>query len=443
MLPALINDSTTFEKRLHPACPSDTIEQLARTSQFMKRSFRKISPMTFLQGLIGGTITAFPSLNLIAATMAAITGVRISKQAVEKRIRPDAVQFMQHLLKHVVSYPLAIHSKQTDGFWKLFSQVWLWDSTTIKLHPDLREFFPGGRNQTKKQSAILKIQLGYELLSGTLDGMSLSPFTRNDQSAANDIFAVVKENALVIRDLGYFTLASLKRMTDSSIFFISKLSPQIIIFNLDGTRLDLLKTLKKHKHIDQEVLIGEKEKLKVRLVAMPLDEAKVKQRKFKAEHDRNAKANHSHKYIELLGWTVSLTNVPVSMMPASMIYPIYSVRWKLEIIFKIWKSFFDIVQVPNASVHYIQVLIYAKLILIVLVNHSYIIWNNAAVHNNKRRISPLKYAQFICQPIFSIAPKINRKRWRFTLLEFLDYYCSYEKRRRRRNMAELIAVISP
>ena len=40
-----------------------------------------------------------------------------------------------------------------------------------------------------------------------------------------------------------------------------------------------------------------------------LDEAKVKQRKFKAEHDRNAKANHSHKYIELLGWAVYLTNV--------------------------------------------------------------------------------------------------------------------------------------
>ena len=154
MLPALINDSTTFEKRLHLACPSDTIEQLARTSQFMKRSFRKISPMTFLQGLIGGTITAFPSLNLIAATMAAITGVCISKQAVEKRIRPDAVQFMQRLLRHVVSYPLAIHSKQTDGFWKLFSQVWLWDSTTIKLHPDLRVPHAGSRKPKSNKKTI-------------------------------------------------------------------------------------------------------------------------------------------------------------------------------------------------------------------------------------------------------------------------------------------------
>ena len=409
----------------------------------MKRRFRKIAPITFLQGVICGTLTAFPSLNLIAATMAVITGNRISKQAVEKRIQPNTVHFLQRVLKHLVSYPLAHNSKKIDDFWKLFSQVWLWDSTAIKLHPSAAPFFPGSRNQTKKQSAILKIQLGYELLCGTLDGICLSPFTRNDQAAAQDIFAVAKEKALVIRDLGYFTLESLKRMIESSIFFVSRLSSQIAIYDLDGKRLDLLKTLKKQRYIDQQVLISSKEKLKLRLVAMPLDKAKVHQRRLKAQHDRNAKANHSREYMELLGWAVYITNVPTVMMPAEIIYPIYSVRWKIEIIFKIWKSFFHIVHVPKASVHYIQVLIYAKLILIVLVNRSYILGNNAAQQNNKRHISPMKYAQFICQPLFSIAPKINPKQWRFTLAEFLDYYCSYEKRRKRRNMPQLIALISP
>ena len=86
MLPLIVDDSSNFQKRLHLACPAHIIEELARTSQFMQRSFRKISPLTFLQGIICGTTTAFPSLNLIAATMAAITGMRISNQAVEKRL---------------------------------------------------------------------------------------------------------------------------------------------------------------------------------------------------------------------------------------------------------------------------------------------------------------------------------------------------------------------
>jgi len=443
MLPLIVDDSSNFQKRLHLACPAHIIEELARTSQFMQRSFRKISPLTFLQGIICGTTTAFPSLNLIAATMAAITGMRISKQAVEKRLGQEAVSFLRRVLKHVIAYPLAIHGKHIDPFWNQFSEVWLFDSTNIKLHSSLIDFFPGSRNQTQKQSAILKIQLGYELLSGSLDGFLISPYTRNDQKAAHDVFAVAKKQALIIRDLGYFTLSSLKKMIDESIFFVSRLSPNITILDLDGNRLDLLAILKKHGHIDRMVLLGAKEQIEVRLVATALDEAKTKQRKIKAEHDRSAKANHSDQYMELLGWAVFVTNVPISMMPPSIIYPIYSVRWKIEIIFKIWKSFFEIIQIPKASVHYVQVLVYAKLILIVLTNQTYILCNNAVGQKNNAQISSMKFAQFMRHPLFSIAPKINRKQWRFTLLEFLEYYCSYEKRRQRRNMNELIAAITP
>jgi len=433
--------SFSFEKRFETACSSALIRDLAEKTFFMKRQFKKISPFTFVAGLSCGALEISSSLNTIAGTMAAFTGKLISKQAVAKRISKHAVEFLKLVLKAVVAYPLKIETLQLDQILQQFKHVWLADSTSIKLDPSLVSIFPGSRNQTQKQSAILKIQLCYDVLSGTLGGISTSAYTRNDQKASHDIFAIAKPQDLVIRDLGYLTMASLQKMIAIGIFFVSRLSSQIAIFDLDGKPIDLLKYLKKHQSMDRDVLVSAAYKLKMRIVAIPVDKEITHRRIQKAKADRNAKTNHSDQYYELLGWSLYITNVPAEIIPANLIFLIYSIRWKIEIIFKIWKSYFRIAQIQKGSVHYVQCLIYAKLIMIILINHTYITINNAVFKKTQRAISPLKFSQFISQRISHFTLTIRISKWQFTFLEFITYYHSYEKRKKRRNMAELITAI--
>lgn len=437
------DQSYSFKERFDLACPPSLLLNLAENSQFAKRQFRKISPFVFIAGLSCGALGTSSSLKTIAETMAAFTGKLISKQAVAKRLSSHAVKFLKLVLKAVIAAPLKINIEQLDQILCQFNHVWLADSTAIKLDPSLVDIFPGSRNQTKKQSAILKIQLCFDILSGALAGISTSPYTRNDQKAAHDIFTVAEPGDLVIRDLGYLTMNSIGEMIARAIFFISRLSYQIAIFDLDGKQIDLLKHLKKYQTMDCDVLVSAACKIKMRIVAIPLDSEITQRRIQKAKTDRSVKTNHSSQYYELLGWAIYITNTSPKMIPANLISTIYSIRWKIEIIFKVWKSYFRIAQIQKASTHYVQCFIYAKLILIILINHSYILINSAAIRKNKRPISPLKFAQFIVRENSHLTLPIRKSKWKFTFFEFICYYQSYEKRKKRRNMADVIADIQP
>jgi len=213
----------TFENLLFRACPKQEIERLAHEQGFTQRAFRKISPIVFVPGLCRGTLNAFPSLNIIAGTIAAITGNLLSKYGLGKRIKQPAVKFLQQLLKYIIAYPLKIDVNQVDQQLAVFSHVWIVDSTSIQLHSSLAEFFPGGRNQTQKQSAILKVQLGFDIRAGILHAFGLSGYTRNDQKASSDIFEIAEKGDLIIRDLGYFSLAVFGKMMTKGIYFISRI----------------------------------------------------------------------------------------------------------------------------------------------------------------------------------------------------------------------------
>jgi hypothetical protein len=227
-----------------------------------QRAFGKVAPLTFVFGFCRGIFNCFPSADIIAGTIAAITGICISKQALLKRFS-HAPAFMHQILKIVIAYPLKIDPDHVDHLFPMFANVRLLDSTAIKLHPSLAKFFPGTRNQTGKQSASMKIQLCYNLTSGILDIISISPYTRNDQKASADIFTIAKPNDLVIRDLGYFSLDVLGQMVLDGIYFITRLRPGVLIFNPDLSPVNLLETLKKHDGIfDQHLIIGASEFLR-------------------------------------------------------------------------------------------------------------------------------------------------------------------------------------
>ena len=111
-------------------------------------------------------------------------------------------------------------------------------------------------------------------------------------------------------------------------------------------QLKLNKLLKKAKNnnlsiVDIEVQLGARKRLKTRLVAIRLPEEVAQERRRKARNDRHSKVNHSEDYYERLGWCIFITNIPLGILSALQITKVYRFRWRIEIIFKVWKSKFN------------------------------------------------------------------------------------------------------
>jgi hypothetical protein len=70
--------------------------------------------------------------------------------------------------------------------------------------------------------------------------------------------------------------------------------------------------------------------------------------------------------LELMGWTILLTNVPAARLSLEQVALLYAVRWQIELLFKLWKSHMHLHGVSSYRQERILVELYAKLIGLVL-----------------------------------------------------------------------------
>ena len=80
----------------------------------------------------------------------------------------------------------------------------------------------------------------YDLISNTFVHFEITPFPVNDQSKSKDILSIVRKGDLVIRDLGYFSLACFEKMSNN-ISFVSRIRYGVKIFDIKtGGEINLL-----------------------------------------------------------------------------------------------------------------------------------------------------------------------------------------------------------
>jgi IS4 transposase len=223
-----------------------------------------------------------------------------------------------------------------------------------------------------------------------------------------------------------------------SFYFISRKNYNIKIFDVkSGKEIDLVKELKKKGFIDQEVLAGSDYKLKVRLIAIPLSEAQANERRRKARADRDKRLNHSPEYNYLLGFGIFITNIKPDKCNAEQISQLYRLRWRIEIIFKSWKSCFSL----QSLIHFqctnavrVRCIIYLTLLYIYLFH---VVWWNHCLKktNNKAeeaQLSILKMAHFFNDQFTSLITVKSDA----VILKQLRKHCVYDKRKDRTNAVE-------
>ncbi len=61
-------------------------------------------------------------------------------------------------------------------------------------------------------------------------------------------------------------------------------------------------------------------------------------RRARAKTNRDHRSTPSKKRLALMDWSMFVTNVSQELWPAQVVAKVYRLRWRIEIIFKSWKS---------------------------------------------------------------------------------------------------------
>lgn len=334
---------------------------------------------------------AAPSLRLIALTLSLLSSKSITKQAIAKKIDQQCIDFVRGAVFVLVQRLSKFHNLRQIEVFQSFRRVLIQDSTHLHLPKHLADSFPGSANQKSKKRATLKIQVVYDLLGECFPYFALSSFRRTDQAASADILSIAQPGDLVLRDLGYFSTLTFKKLLDQGVDFLSRLKHKVSIRDPQTLKpIDLLEILRRDGRFDRQVMLGAEHMVPLRLVALPVPEQVANERRRKAKTNRDKRLNPSKDHLELMAWNIFVTSVPSSIWSPETVQQVYRVRWRIEIIFKSWKSHFNLTKTTKGSPAQLEVFIWAKLLAICLFQKLFgclELWSS-------RSVSLLKSAQF-------------------------------------------------
>ena len=323
-----------------------------------------------------------------------------------------------------------------------FARILVQDSSTVKLNEKLAALYPGGANQHGRTPGVLRVQAVFDLLSNRWLSFALSPYVHNDQKASPAVLPLVQKNDLVLRDLGYFAVGVLEQIIQRGAFFLSRFYFRTAVFDLHGRPIDLLALRRRKGKVDQWVLLGAQEKMRVRLVALPAPTRVANERRRKARAHLENRCQLSQAYLAMQNWTIFVTNVPAESLSAPQVMALYGQRWQIEIIFKGWKSHFHLEAVSYSTIaELLEVAIYGKLLFITL-THPLAAPSLIAAEPGEqvRYYSRLKVNLLTSQCLLSVV----FEHWGIDVAEGLEkqmhYHGRYEKRKRRNLWEKFFAL---
>lgn len=437
---ANMNSNVAMEKLVKILSALD-LSKLSRESGFVKRKPLKAEGDKFLLGFLNAVFCHQTSLMCLAFSIGQFINNTLSKVAVRKRLNSGFASFLNLILAVVLSEKLKSEKPLIESeALKSFKRVYLQDSTTISLVAKLAAFFPGSGTNNGKKAATLKIQLIYDALAESFSFFDITSFRDNDQKASALISQIAKAGDLVIRDLGYFALTVFAQLQEKEIFYLSKLKYGVNVYCKDGSsQIDLVQLIKKQLRnsqttgtaIDIDVKVGAKVKLPTRLVVIPLPAEVANERRRKAKKNRNQRLNPGKNHLFLMGFNIFITNVERQTWAAKKLAEVYQLRWRIEIIFKSWKSNFHITSVPTSTAACVEAYIHAMLIYITLVQ-TYIFMPlfQMIYQKNGRLLSILKLTKLL--DLLSLTPfqSARMEDKQVNIVQQIIYHAVYEKRKR-------------
>jgi hypothetical protein len=355
-----------------------------------------LSGPLFLQAFV------FASLEHVTLTLSKVAqscadlGLPITEQGLDERINQRSVAFMQEMF--ATAMQLLVHKQPLlVPVLAQFSAVNLIDSSGIPLPPSMAGLYPASKNS---EAANLKLRVVFDFLCGRLQQVLFAPGKQADQGFEAYLMTV-KAGSLNIMDLGHFNLTNFKAIASKRAFYLSRYKHRTKVLSPAGVELDLLAQLSGQPEsvIERSVLVGKsrEHRLPCRLVAFRLKQEVAEQRRRKAKQaaKRRGQTVRAHT-LALLAWSIYLTNAPAERLTPLQIASLYRVRWQIELLFKLIKSYFGLRRFAQLRPERILTELYAKLIAVVLTLFLIGPLRLPLADQPYREISPVKVRQ-ICQ----------------------------------------------
>lgn len=382
-----------------------------------------------------------PSYNDLASGIEGTHGHDPSRQAVSQRLNPAFESFLETLLGEVIALKISGDveaGKLAPSDFRSYRRVLVQDSTVIKLPTALFNSFSGVANA---HSAVCnaRIQAVYDLIGGRLISFSIDPYSKNDLSAAPEL--ELREGDLVLRDRGYLTAAEMQRHCDAGAHFIYRHKTGMIYLDTRTLQpVDLAALLKECGTLDMQVLLNNRERTRVRLLAAPVSKETADLRRMRAKKETKGH-NPSKAVLELMDWTVFLTNIPAAAATFGEILGIYGLRWRIEVIFKAWKSHLKFDVLHRVSKRQLHILLKTRLLVLAAASTLYRTFERTLWRKHRRRLSLLKFIKHIAASPLNLQRIIDSAGTNTTESDKLERalvkYCCYDKRKKRRNFTEM------
>lgn len=337
------------------------ISEIDKNTKFVKRK-SKLTAQGFAKTLIVGCLSACKISLESQCRLLKKNDVKISKQGLHQRFNVSATELMQQLfIKSLEKF--RIKFTNVPELLKSFTEVKIQDSTAISLPETFKNAFRGCGGAASESG--LKIQLLLDYIEGQISEATFTEGCRSDQGFDSHLDVITK-GALYLQDLGYFKLRSFKKIIDNGAYFISRYLYPTSVLNEDGVAINLSWELKKAGgFFDKEVWLGIRDKVKVRLIANRLPEEAVAKRICKIKRDaRRQGKTPSKEVLEYAKWSIYVMNVTKDMLSDKQIYLVYSLRWQIELFFKLCKSQAGIDKISGKKADRVLCEIYAKLICV-------------------------------------------------------------------------------
>jgi hypothetical protein len=346
---------------------SEKVEVFAKQTKFVQRA-SKLTGTKFLQAIV------FNSLEKREMTLSSMTqscldlGVSITEQGIDDRIDESSVSFLKEMARQSLN-AFRLGESLPVQILEQFADVYVVDSSQISIPESMADLFPGcGGNASK---ASIKIQLVYDYLHGHLEQIELTNGRQPDQGYRGH-WPLIQKGALFMMDLGYFVLDTFQEISQQQGYFLSRFQAQTAVMTPTGQRIELAKLLTKQQEsiADYDVLIGSRphHRIPCRLIAIRLpQEVADRQRQKSKDTARRHGRTVTKEWLHLLGYALFITNVPAHQLHKEHVPTLYRIRWQIELVFKMCKSFCGLDYIASLRSQRVLTEFYARLIGIALI----------------------------------------------------------------------------
>ncbi|AOM11816.1 IS4 family transposase [Bacillus thuringiensis] len=406
-----------FAEELHQYLSPSFLERLARELDFVQRK-RKFSGHDLATICVWiSQRVASDSLVRLCSQLHAATGTLISPEGLNKRFNKKAVCLLKHIFSVLLKNKICETSVIPSSSSAYFQRIRILDATIFQVPKHLASVYPGSGGCA--QTAGIKIQLEYDLHSGQFLNFQVEPGKNNDKTFGTECLATLRPGDLCIRDLGYYSLDDLDQMEQRGVYYISRLKLNNMVYiknefpeyfrngavkkQSQYIKVDLehiMNTLKPGQvHEITDGYIGKDKKLFTRVIMYRLTEKQLHERMKKRVYTESKR---------LAGINIYVTNTPWEIVPMEQIHDFYSLRWQIEIIFKTWKSLFQIHHWQNIKQERLECHIYGKLIAIFLCSSTMFKMRQLILQKKQKELSEYKAIGMIQDHLYILYQAIQQ-----------------------------------